>query len=270
MDWIESVRPATKAGHDVVMSPRIPCYFDYTYGSNSSKRAYGFEPCEAFPVRRQNTSLDCRRISGPYRPQTGIGRPAGLSTLARTRRARLVARGNSRLAELQGASRCTLVAPGRAGRPLLPRADRPLVGEPGPAGIFSASMECNGLCAQGGPLPDNIPIYGRGKSLGDRIGRVAGRRRGGLDGSASWRGGCATRRQCLPPRTEASCREQSTNCASVRGEGGVDSHGDVLLEETVRERSRQQRVAKLKLQIDATDRSHDENADIAVKAFPNH
>jgi len=44
MDWIGGAGPATKAGHDVVMSPTRYCYFDYANGAISSERAYSFEP----------------------------------------------------------------------------------------------------------------------------------------------------------------------------------------------------------------------------------
>ena len=44
MDWIGGAGSATKAGHDVVMSPTSHCYFDYSYGAISSERAYSFEP----------------------------------------------------------------------------------------------------------------------------------------------------------------------------------------------------------------------------------
>jgi hypothetical protein len=44
MDWIGGAGPATKAGHDVVMSPTSHCYFDYPYGAISSQRAFGFDP----------------------------------------------------------------------------------------------------------------------------------------------------------------------------------------------------------------------------------
>ena len=49
MDWIGGAGPATKAGHDVVMSPTSHCYFDYTYGTISSERAYHFDPVAALP-----------------------------------------------------------------------------------------------------------------------------------------------------------------------------------------------------------------------------
>ena len=44
MDWIGGAAQATKAGHDAVMSPTSHCYFDYSYGSISSQRAYSFDP----------------------------------------------------------------------------------------------------------------------------------------------------------------------------------------------------------------------------------
>jgi hexosaminidase len=44
-DWIGGAAPATKAGHDVVMSPTSHCYFDYPYGAINSERTYGYEPC---------------------------------------------------------------------------------------------------------------------------------------------------------------------------------------------------------------------------------
>jgi len=44
MDWIGGAGPATKAGHDVVMSPTSHCYFDYTYKRISTERAYSYDP----------------------------------------------------------------------------------------------------------------------------------------------------------------------------------------------------------------------------------
>ncbi len=36
--------PIVRAGHDVVLSPTDPLYFDYTYEVNSTRRVYAFEP----------------------------------------------------------------------------------------------------------------------------------------------------------------------------------------------------------------------------------
>jgi hexosaminidase len=44
MDWIGGADPATRAGHDVVMSPTSHCYFDYPYTAIDEKLAYGFDP----------------------------------------------------------------------------------------------------------------------------------------------------------------------------------------------------------------------------------
>ena len=44
MDWIGGGAQATKTGHDVVMSPTSHCYFDYSYGSISTEKAYSFNP----------------------------------------------------------------------------------------------------------------------------------------------------------------------------------------------------------------------------------
>ena len=35
---------AALAGHDVIMTPGAPCYFDHSYGSNSTQRVYSYNP----------------------------------------------------------------------------------------------------------------------------------------------------------------------------------------------------------------------------------
>ena len=44
MDWIGGGAEATEAGHDAVMSPTSHCYFDYSYQSISTEKAYAFNP----------------------------------------------------------------------------------------------------------------------------------------------------------------------------------------------------------------------------------
>lgn len=46
MSWrgIAGGLEAANAGHDVVMSPTDPCYFDYTYQDNSVEKVYAFNP----------------------------------------------------------------------------------------------------------------------------------------------------------------------------------------------------------------------------------
>ena len=46
MSWrgVQGGITAAKAGHEVVMSPTTHCYFDFTYDTIDSKRAYAFEP----------------------------------------------------------------------------------------------------------------------------------------------------------------------------------------------------------------------------------
>lgn len=44
MDWIGGAAEATKAGHDVVMSPTTHCYFDYPYDNISTATVYAFNP----------------------------------------------------------------------------------------------------------------------------------------------------------------------------------------------------------------------------------
>ena len=44
MDWIGGGAEATEAGHDAVMSPTSHCYFDYSYKSISTEKAYAFNP----------------------------------------------------------------------------------------------------------------------------------------------------------------------------------------------------------------------------------
>jgi hexosaminidase len=38
------VAPIVRSGHDVILAPTDPCYFDYTYEVNSTARVYRFEP----------------------------------------------------------------------------------------------------------------------------------------------------------------------------------------------------------------------------------
>lgn len=46
MSWrgIDGGIAAAKAGHDVVMSPTSHCYFDYSYATTSTEKAYSYEP----------------------------------------------------------------------------------------------------------------------------------------------------------------------------------------------------------------------------------
>ena len=50
---------ASKAGHDVVMSPTSHCYFDYNYSRISTMKAYAFEP-----VPKQLSKTEAKHILG--------------------------------------------------------------------------------------------------------------------------------------------------------------------------------------------------------------
>nr|MBA3726488.1 beta-N-acetylhexosaminidase [Armatimonadota bacterium] len=49
MSWrgIDGGIAAARAGHDVVMSPTSHCYFDYSYATTSTEKAYSYEPVPA-------------------------------------------------------------------------------------------------------------------------------------------------------------------------------------------------------------------------------
>ncbi len=51
MGWrgVSHALAAAQSGHDVIMTPNSPCYFDYTYGAIDSARVFSYDPLAGLP-----------------------------------------------------------------------------------------------------------------------------------------------------------------------------------------------------------------------------